>query len=313
MVYDATEAASVSLPERKAVTIIAGFRCDEGIVICADTQETFQGAKHQVPKLRFEPTEWEGEHEMAAAFCGSGHGPFIDKIIENIWQEIQACSALDDACETAEKTIKETYREFGRIYQRGACPEVDLIFGIKASGASRLFSAAGPLLTEKPYSAWGSGKYMADFLAMRMYGNELNLRQLVILAAYILFQAKEHVDGCGGESHIAVLRNVGVSGRPHYKYIDEITDLLKFADGSIGEALIASADVEVSQSEVRRRLRDVISILENRRKRAADDFKNLRIMAKTIEPGVMAVIGQIPVDDVGIFMRSSARRSKRKQ
>jgi len=28
------------LPERKAVTIIAGFKCSDGIVVCADTQET---------------------------------------------------------------------------------------------------------------------------------------------------------------------------------------------------------------------------------------------------------------------------------
>ena len=41
-------------PRRKAVTIIAGFRSDEGIVICADTQETVEGTKRNVPKLRYE-------------------------------------------------------------------------------------------------------------------------------------------------------------------------------------------------------------------------------------------------------------------
>jgi hypothetical protein len=35
------------------MTIIAGFRCQDGIVVCADTQETFGSAKRNVPKLVF--------------------------------------------------------------------------------------------------------------------------------------------------------------------------------------------------------------------------------------------------------------------
>ena len=39
--------------EQIAVTIIAGFRCQDGVVICADTQETSGSAKRNVPKLEF--------------------------------------------------------------------------------------------------------------------------------------------------------------------------------------------------------------------------------------------------------------------
>ena len=51
------------------MTIIAGFKCSEGIVICADTQETIGTSKRSVPKLRFEP--FGGPHEgdtLAIAF-----------------------------------------------------------------------------------------------------------------------------------------------------------------------------------------------------------------------------------------------------
>src|SRR5438874_12034650 len=107
---------------RKTVTIIAGFRCREGIVICADTQETVSGlSKRNTPKLRFEPSG--GPHEgdsLAAAFCGAGdNGPFIDKIVETAWEDAQTATSLDEACEEIEKSIKNIYREFGQIYQPG--------------------------------------------------------------------------------------------------------------------------------------------------------------------------------------------------
>src|SRR5271163_3989291 len=104
------------LPRRDAVTILAGFRCEDGIVICADTQETNDPAKRTVSKLRYEESESAGL-EMAAAFCGAGHGPFTDKLIERCWVDAQNSTSLDDACAEMESSIKKTYAEFGRIYQ----------------------------------------------------------------------------------------------------------------------------------------------------------------------------------------------------
>jgi hypothetical protein len=43
------------LSGRSAVTIVAGFKCADGVVLCADTQETLEGTKTYVPKLRMFP------------------------------------------------------------------------------------------------------------------------------------------------------------------------------------------------------------------------------------------------------------------
>lgn len=79
------------------MTIIAGFKSCEGIVICADTQESVSNiSKRNVHKLRFEPLPLafygEQAHEgdtIAAAFCGAGHGPFIDKLVNGAWEAAQ--------------------------------------------------------------------------------------------------------------------------------------------------------------------------------------------------------------------------------
>lgn len=76
--------------------MIAGFRCQDGIVICADTQETLGSVKRNVSKLEFTkgPT-WSTEqnelinHDLAFALCGAGHGPFVDKIASRAWNALR--------------------------------------------------------------------------------------------------------------------------------------------------------------------------------------------------------------------------------
>jgi hypothetical protein len=76
------------------VTIIAGFRCQDGIVICADTQETTSMggiplSKRNIPKLQFNEhniydRSQAGLPELAVASCGAGDGPFIAINLERV-------------------------------------------------------------------------------------------------------------------------------------------------------------------------------------------------------------------------------------
>jgi hypothetical protein len=241
------------------VTIIAGFKSSEGIVVCADTQETVgELLKRNVPKLRFEPSGRmdRAKHalaasDMAVAFCGSSeNGPFIDKIVDRAWHAAKKTTSLDEACEEIERSIKATYKEFGKIYQAGYCPTAELIYGVKRNSKSKLFHASGSIVNEtQGYSSGGIGMYMADFLASRMYRDHLTIRQCVILAAYILFQAKEHIEGCGGHSMIAVLRNDDTSGVIGLRHTETFTNLVQNVDHEIGSILLKYADLEIKEDQ----------------------------------------------------------------
>lgn len=231
------------------MTIIAGFRCQDGIVVCADTQETMGDAKKNVQKLQFHSGPFYDDEkqaminaDLAVAFAGAGHGPFVDKIVGRAWNSVRAVSDIWEAADAIEAVIKSTYEEFGSIYQTGNCPHAELVYGIKMGCHSRLFHAYGPIVNEKDYVSSGIGYYLADFLSGRMYGAHLTTRQCVILAAYILYQTKEHVEGCGGESQIVVLRNAEPSGNVECKLVDEVTEFLKLADKELGELLLSSAN-----------------------------------------------------------------------
>ncbi len=298
------------------MTIIAGFKSREGIVICADTQETVSNiSKRNVPKLRFEPVplSFYGEqgHEgdnVAAAFCGAGHGPFIDKLVDGAWEVAQSCMSLDDACTEIETSIKATYKEFGRIYQRGLCPEVELIYGVKMLGESKLFSAVGPIVNERrDYASGGSGYYMADFLKKRMYSERMSLLQCVILSAYVLFQAKEHVDGCGGESHIAVLRESGVSGRVDQRRVESVTQLLQKADGLIGDIILGTANLELNGEEFKKLVILRLNALDEMRSTTKQEIENARATWQAVSRILSGpTYKEQPTDAFGLPMPSTS-------
>jgi hypothetical protein len=145
-----------------------------------------------------------------------------------------------------------------------------------------------------------------------MYRGSLDLGQLLILAAYVLFQTKEHVDGCGGESHIAVLRNAGNSGKVEESLISEITKLLESADGEMGRILLASANLSLGKKEFYRESRHALDVVDIFRDIARDHLSNLR--QAMVAPGSpMAGLLPIQTDDLGIVKRSTSRKSKRAQ
>jgi 20S proteasome alpha/beta subunit len=68
---------------RKAVTIIAGFCCDNGIVMCSDTEESEGYLKGSVQKLIPYQKDW-----CTAAMGGAGNGELIDALFEQVKERL---------------------------------------------------------------------------------------------------------------------------------------------------------------------------------------------------------------------------------
>jgi 20S proteasome alpha/beta subunit len=300
--------------------MIAGFRCQDGIVVCADTQETLDSAKRNVPKLEFTkgPT-WSAEkseminHDLALALCGAGHGPFVDKIASRAWDALRGIADIDEASDAVESMIKKTYQEFGQIYQPGSFPEAELIYGITIGGQSRLFQACGPLVLEKSYASSGIGHYLADFLAERMGANGehgwLTTRQCVAVASYILFQAKEHVEGCGGNSHIAVLREAESSGMVDFQLVEHLTEYLKLADRFTGELLLDTADFSMSDSALAEKFESSIGVMKHIRAKEMEKLKEDREFSRSLFCGMLGSTLSEPEDDLGLPKRAAKPES----
>jgi hypothetical protein len=300
------------------VTIIAGFRCQEGIVVCADTQETSGTAKRSVSKLQCFHGPVAGQDgnglvnpDLALAICGAGDGPFIDKIASQAWDSIRFVTNVWEASERIESMIKETYREYGEIFQPGKCPQVDLIYGITIGGASELFEANGPVVNERGYASHGIGYYLADFLTSKMRGDGyLTIRQTVILAAYILFQAKEHVEGCGGDSHIAVLRESESSGMVDSRLIQHLDDYLRTADRFTGEILLTGADFSVPDGLAMTRMAELLETLKYTREQQVEGLRKDREYDRSLT-SMFGVGVPRAEDDLGLPIKTKPSDSRR--
>ncbi len=116
-----------------------------------------------------------------------------------------------------------------------------------------------------------------------------------IIAAYILFQAKEHVDGYGGDTEIAILRNDGRSGRVESSHVDKITELLAYSDADLAHALLLCADIGMSKREFRKNLKNTMKMIDIVRDNAVAEYKRV----KRSRAAMFGFLGS-ETDDLGI-------------
>jgi len=213
---------------------------------------------------------------LAVAFCGAtDNGPYLDEMVDRAWDAVQSAASLEEAGKLIASSIKTSHKEFGQIYQPGFQPQAELIYGVRINGESELFHAYGPAITKQSkYVSGGIGSYMVDFLVARMYRNVLSLRECIILAAYVLLQTKEHVEGCGGDSHVAILPNEGVFGLIDNGRTDAVTNLLEAGDIEIGKTLLSYADVNLSNERVEEAIHRALSVSLIARRAEVENLKS---------------------------------------
>lgn len=198
------------LPREKRVTIAAGFVCAEGVVLCADTQETIAGyTKASTQKL----LTWEFP-EFTIAFAGAGNDSML---IDMVAQQIAGAFHYDPAVRkdwlTVEKTIrkvateifKKTISPFASF--KGERPVADILIAVQFDSEVRLMRSRDTLF-RYIYGAEcaGTGELLFHSLRDKVYSSSAGLAQTARMAIYILNHAKKHVEGCGGNTDILLMR-----------------------------------------------------------------------------------------------------------
>lgn len=197
------------------MTIAAGFVCSEGIVLCADTQETVAGyTKNSTEKIRL-----RRDGGLNIAITGAGDTELIESIGARI--EHALCSEYplngfwppDRVQEIIQNELANSFRMYIAPYAnfpKDDRPWCDLLILVTVSnGVSEyecLFRASGTTLREIDFNAdcVGSGLILAKSLIERFYSRGMNLDEMVLAACYVMYQTKKWVDGCGGKTDIVI-------------------------------------------------------------------------------------------------------------
>jgi 20S proteasome alpha/beta subunit len=184
--------------ESKAMTIVAGFRCADGIVLCADQQVSAVGS-HKYFETKIVARDGFIE---SIAFAYSGLPSLAHEAREKMMKILKEVNLSNDAVyEAADQVLTNMGRQYADV-------ELQLLIGVV-------------VMSEEPalIKFDGKGLHMADnisflgigdsslvrFLADTMSSSTMTIKEAVDLGIYIVQKAEQYVDHCGGPIDVLTL------------------------------------------------------------------------------------------------------------
>lgn len=190
------------------MTLIAAFRADKGgILLCADREENDGFSKREVCKI-----SRVSNLKFQMFMAGAGSTAIIKKAQDACEQAL--CKAAEAGTDVAtqhqdilEGALEATYSRYVRTEQ----DEIRLLIVAtieKEPGVTFLYRTESTMLVREDfYAAEGSGKFISDFLADRLYQPRLGKAQLFLLASLIFREAGKAVSGVGLGAEMVLIYN----------------------------------------------------------------------------------------------------------
>jgi 20S proteasome alpha/beta subunit len=197
------------------MTIAAGFLCADGIVLGADT--LYSGInKRYAAKIWTLPLG-----NVYVAFAAAGVAVSIGRVFQELRRRLNVSMSVDDIIEEADDVL-------GRLAQKLA-PMSDndlpsLLMAIRAPGRYALLENDGNVILThvlKPSQCVGTGASLGLYFTDSLFSGEMSMKWARIIGAHLLKQAKEHADGCGGDSRILTIPS---DGEPIFATKEEIVE-----------------------------------------------------------------------------------------
>ena len=194
------------------MTLVSGFRCADGLIICADTQETIAGyTKNDTQKIS--TLMYLGG---CISVAGAGDADLIQMAFDKLVDRF-----LSDDCKLAKS--RETQREIESVMtallaeQARLNPEggADFLIGYRAEDGKEILKISGTgSWRVRTAQCLGTGIIVATSLVNDLFDLNMTMKQAALLAIYVMQRAKRQVDGVGGNTDILFIGNYGLTRIP---------------------------------------------------------------------------------------------------
>jgi hypothetical protein len=254
------------LPKETRLTICAAFMSSYGIVMCADSQETVGVMKFDAPKLTIRPEPSDPEDKVRMIFAGAGHGPFIDKLVDKMWEAASSGSDMSTEAVVArvEEANIEWHKKIWEAYGNTSRPEAEILFAIYVQkqpvdyGEEKfilenpvsLYRASGPIISRiESFGFVGVGGELGHYLAEHIRTMD-DIENDIGTGLYILANAKKYVDGCGGPTQLAVLMIDGSIHTISAHDASSLEDGISKISAEVHYLLSSVLDVRMNKTEI---------------------------------------------------------------
>ncbi|MCU1285018.1 MAG: hypothetical protein JWO13_1368 [Acidobacteriales bacterium] len=257
------------IPQRakgvRRMTIIAGFSGWGGVVLCADTQETVSGyGKREVEKISVGGQMADMDFNVAVA-AATDSGPHADSLTGELIYAVSQVKvySLSRIKEEIEKKLAEYHAK--HIWPRASQdrPHIETIVVIQHAegGHADMFHTTDTAVNWVSGSRCciGVGSHLGDFILERTLQGAGSKSHMLAVAAHMLKEVRENIDGCGKNATIWFFGKDGTCEQfynDRFKFmedqVEDVNDVLKEAmrymtdveEDSDGEALLHRLDIE---------------------------------------------------------------------
>jgi hypothetical protein len=259
--------ASERLPSQEPpLTIVAGFRCYDGHIICADSEENKGDyAKVSRPKIFIHPSENSellGQIPVCrAVFAGSGLAVPCDHVIQKLSKKLDSITETDDVDAVVAKIDEELLAINDRwpLYGSDGKASIDLLGSVWRGGNLRMIRIEGHRLLDigGDYECVGYGVVLATYLAEQLLSHGMNMSAVTPIALYILEAVKAHVPFCGKDSHIVAIKvSDGSIFRPDKLDIEGQAKVFSQIDKALGPLFTRIANPYSSSDDIEKVLKE---------------------------------------------------------
>lgn len=254
------------------MTIAAGLLCQDGIVLCADTELTLPTSKASRGKIF---TAAHGSNDAAMLIACAGDYDFCKAALQYMEPALltDAAPTVEDLQSAIESAIEDVYEH--HIYpNKLSSRHIELIGAMwgRVGGYRLVKTADTAVIRVDRYEVAGTGGELGEYILKRMYRDGMRLSEAVALAIYILNEVKQRGMGCGGESQVSVLRSDGAMFEVSRKQVAEVEQSIDQMEKY--QRLIFAVTFDLDRSE--ENLQDAIT-------HAAKGLRMLRGPMATIE------------------------------
>ena len=259
------------------MTLIAGFTCTDGVVMCADTELTVQGwVKYSGSKIK---SYTKLRSHPVFSFCGDERfcTMFISKVAKQIFLAEAANEPIVKAIEDEAFSVHKRFK--GEAYEVESALILSVLMGQGGKKQRRLCEISSGIVTPVEQSCLGSGALVTKSMIAELFSKDLSMKEVALLTTYLLAEGKTYGYGVGKESQILLLSHAGwwnfFPDDPFYPNVKEIEGDYIELNKLLRPIIAAYSNVEIHKEKFAKILEEFGQYAAQRREKRLPAYTSL--------------------------------------
>ncbi len=230
------------------MTVGVGFLCADGVMLCADDQITWRES-HKYYERKIYPVYDSKASVVAATFSGN---PDLMKSFVGKFKASMGHMPEPHTADRIQETIETVLTFFDVLKDEPT--QLNLLCGIVIPNKEfRLVKSDGYVVRDVPrfdYVGIGDSSVLRFLSPLLVRRREFFLQEAFNIAAYMVFQAKRYVDGCGGSTDGLLMEKTGCGVNIHLQPGMGIEAAFSRIEHTLAEVANALSDTGMSDDRL---------------------------------------------------------------